>query len=243
MRITLDKLDNTLSSILVSKQTYDLCSSTSKLDEYYILNRDRFINVLEPQLKIRYKPLNFNEILLKLHDQNGNELYYADLGFSNDDIRFRRNRFTKSFIRMDLYDTPEPFNQKLIESVEVFCRIDLNQLDVNQQPLDVSAMPVDVTLYDPVRYRGRKGRGYNIYANPTDELYVYYYFANALNGQIIPFHSSTLTLTPQNVLENNYLKINLSSNLRLYSFDTTDRNTSTIQNPRRLTINLNKIEI
>jgi hypothetical protein len=62
---------------------------------------------------------------------------YADAGFDNDDLRFRKNRLIKSFLRLDFYDSDILTDQRLVATMSINPNITYADIQPN-----ISAYPV-----------------------------------------------------------------------------------------------------
>lgn len=137
--------------------------------------------------------------------------YYADLGFTNDDILFRRNRFKKSFLKLNFYDSNDAATQQLLFQNILDTQIFSEQLDVNNELLDVSVMPVSFLVTNPQLQRGFFEtyysfwyKNYPSFAYPLD-MFMYASFNNANNGRVAQFVASTASLNIQNFQQYNYI--------------------------------------
>ena len=118
---------------------------------------------------------------------------WGDIGFTQDDIKFRRSKFLKSFITLRFYDSSDPMSQNLvmISTIFPFIRSDFytNATDGILKP--VTSLPVRFLLSDPIKSPAGFAEGYYTYyykhliesgQAPTD-LYMRASFSNAANGK------------------------------------------------------------
>lgn len=120
---------------------------------------------------------------------------YADIGFTNDDIKFRKSGFVKSILRLEFYDTDILTNQRLLFFLILRPKVTVN--DVVQpsnsaqyvQGYSANAKVVRFDLTDTSLNRFGNSEGYNIYSykdevdiNLPKEVYMRAIFNNAKTG-------------------------------------------------------------
>jgi hypothetical protein len=222
----LNKSDSFLDLPLATNFT--LVEDISKEVLYYTSNKESFLPTIENKDKMRFKPVQYKNIEYNLQNSSGGQLYFSDLGLTFEDVFFNRNRYKKSFLRIDLFDSSEPYNQRRVAQYQIFNRVDVAQRDVNGNLLPINAMPVSFSLYSPLDFFNRRSEGFYLYLRPNmyARLYAYFYYANAVNGQIIPLNSTTLTLTQQNILQNNFIEyqVNNANQANTFTINQTNRN-------------------
>ena len=115
---------------------------------------------------------------------------YADAGFDNDDLRFRKNRLIKSFLRLDFYDSDILTDQRLVATMSINPNITYEDIQPN-----ISAYPVAQNkqlwfeLKNPLTNDEVFGEGFFIYyfkdevdINLPENLYMRATFSNAKTG-------------------------------------------------------------
>ena len=115
---------------------------------------------------------------------------YADAGFDNDDLRFRKNRLIKSFLRLDFYDSDILTDQRLVATMSINPNITYADIQPN-----ISAYPVAQNkqlwfeLKNPLTNDEVFGEGFFIYyfkdevdINLPENLYMRATFSNAKTG-------------------------------------------------------------
>ena len=162
---------------------------------------DEAINPIVDYEKVRFYPFNgINEITIKLHNLGSTPLYYGDtiptapfnLGYSDDDVKFRRNRFKNSFIKFNFYDSPNPSDKRLMFQQIIYNQLNDDQRDTNGNLLPVSTMPITYRLVDPITFRKGNSEGYYIYwlKNPSTpypkRFYMTATYNNAADGISTP---------------------------------------------------------
>ena len=115
---------------------------------------------------------------------------YADAGFDNDDLRFRKNRLIKSFLRLDFYDSDILTDQRLVATMSINPNITYADIQPN-----ISAYPVAqnkqlwLQLKNPLTNDEVFGEGFFLYyfkdevdINLPENLYMRATVINAKTG-------------------------------------------------------------
>ena len=132
---------------------------------------------------------------INLLDTNGNypATTWFDAGFDFDDFYFRKNAFTKSFLRLDFYDSDIGTNQRLLFFKTIYPNIDSTTGQI-PQPIN---LPLNFNVGNVLKDRSLNGEGFFIYyfkdeVIPTGpkELYMRATFLNAKNGKATSMMSS-----------------------------------------------------
>ena len=151
--------------------------------------------------KVKFYPFNgINEIIIKIHDSGSTPLYYGDtiptstfnLGYSDDDVKFFRNRFKNSFIKLNFYDSPNPSDKRLMFQQIIYNQLNEDQRDINSNLLPVATMPITYRIVDPITIRKGLSEGYYLYwlKNPSTpypkRFYMTATYNNASDGIVTP---------------------------------------------------------
>lgn len=115
---------------------------------------------------------------------------YGQIGFTDDDLRFRKSRFKNSFIRLDFYDTDVLTDQRLISFIIIQPDIRLSDIQPNSQLYPVANKPISFNMGNPLSNNEVFGEGFFIYhfkdeiiSNLPKELYMRASFNNARDGR------------------------------------------------------------
>jgi len=187
---------------------------------------------------VKYKPtfLNSNGLL--------SETFYSNIGFSNDDIRFQKNRFKQSFLRLSFYDSDIPTDQNLVTVITIFCKL------YSGVPETASNIPVRFELTDPILQQSGFHEGFHLYYFKNDilpkELFMRADFNNAATGKTTRFITTSETLPINELigkLHTRYLLTRTDTGY-FYSIDPLYNNaTNVIEEDTRLTVNLYEIKV
>lgn len=209
------------------------------------------INPVDDYEKVRFQPFNgITELQFHLKDKVGNPLTYQYFGFSNDDLKFQKNRFKNSFLRMSFFDSPNPSNQRMAFQTQLFNQINEYNRDINGSLLDVSINPIIYKIIDPITIRRGISEGYYLYwlKNPKIDsyplnFYMYPSFANAVDGKntILVSNIGSTSINQYNSI--NFIKytLTLGTGTNIYRPDPTNREIS--QSSNTLIINLHLTNI
>jgi|TARA_R110000824_G_scaffold106610_21_gene252191 hypothetical protein len=191
---------------------------------------------------------------------------YSDIGFNNDDIKFSKNRFKKSFLRLSFYDSDKPTNQNLISFITIFCRIygsDLTAIvDGNGTPNPLGGVPNSVNnikvrfiVTDPISQPDGFHEGFHLYYFKNEfkkndiipkELYMRAEFNNATTGKTTRFITTSDTLPINEVIEKLHTRYLLTRTNTgyFYSIDPTyNSSTNVVEGNGKIIVNLYEIKV
>jgi hypothetical protein len=182
-------------------------------DQSDIIKRDfinkeieKSINPIIDYEKTRLLPVDNQDSILdsinySLHFNSGD--YYSNIGFVQDDIKFQRNNFIRSFLRLKFFDTNQPATQNLLFTMSMYPRLGSSDIDTNGQYKNITTIPVKFTLSNPISKPDGFAEGYYLYYYkgeilPTvpKELYMEAEFNNAKTGKTTKMMT---TSTPQDI--------------------------------------------
>jgi regulator of sigma D len=168
--------------------------------------------------KIKFKPIIetnslitlVGDITYKLHFLNTNntfnsDSYFGDIGFDNFDVKFRKNAFTKSFLRLSFYDSDITLGQRLLSFITLYPKINATDYSPGPNPQWGSITPVNnlklqFTCSNNLIDRSLNGEGFFIYdyledvnINAPKELYMRAEFNNAKDGKTTQMMSTSNT--------------------------------------------------
>lgn len=242
--------------------------------EFVDKETEKAINPIIDYEKSKFTPYNQNtlqeisEVKIKLWNSPGSPMTYSDLGISDNDIKFRKNRFTNTFLRLSFYDSDQVTNSNFLFDVDYFTQIgsdqkdltgcspaDFNCLTPNQNygnPLVASSMPVSYLSSNPITLPEKLAEGYYLYwlnkdvINSPKDIYMRSTMNNAVDGKITQFYA-VLDVTPPIYDTNLFKKLNVKytifkdnndKNFKYY-IDNTSRSINI--SPTSITINLYKL--
>jgi len=246
------KLSDTISGTSLSipiDLSFRYTDNTDLIDRDFVEPElDKSVNEIIDYGTVRLSPVNngyidLTSIKYKLQF-NGNGLNYNDIGFVNDDLKYRRNNFKRSFLQLDFYDSKSMSNQNYLYSSSIYCRVIPSMFDDRNNLLDVSVIPVEFMLENPILNSNGISEGLYLYDYKTDipkDIYMRASFNNAKTGKTTIFMT---TSTGKGITElQNYLytTYSLKLNSRRYVYQVSGGDTS--YNNNDLTVNLYEANI
>jgi len=212
---------NTLSSGTTATTINLPVSLTYQLVDQEELVQKKFVDVeivknINPIIdyeKTRFKPLDLNsnelnKIIYNVIFTAGTT--YDKVGFTNDDIRLKKENFKQTFLNLDFYDSDNPLTQNLITTITLYTRLkssDLEGFDTPNgyvgRPKPVNQIPIEFVIENPLINQRGNFEGFFIYnykdiLNVGDETFLYMKatFNNAKTGE-----STTMMVkeTPQQI--------------------------------------------
>ena len=142
-------------------------------------------------------------------------LKWSDITFTDDDLRFKKKSFTKSFLKLDFYDSDLLSNQNLVSSITLFPEFSNEDMSNGSIPQAVN-YPVSFKLgnslfNDPSVFvdNSKSSEGFSLYhfkdevlpnPLPPKNLYMKATFNNAKNGTSTGLMSSDSTTLSIDIL-------------------------------------------
>lgn len=208
---------------------------------------EKAINPIIDYEKTRFVLTNTNNVILDNISyelnfiNNGNLLSqtnYSDIGFNYDDIKYRKNGFVKSFLRLNFYDNDIPTNQRLISFLTIFSKItnkDIIPIGSPNAglPIGVNLLPVRFILSNPIKDPNGFAEGFYLYHYKDEvletlpkELFMRAEFNNAKTGKRTTFTTVNSPQTVDNVINKLHTKYILKRDVTGYYYEI-DNNYST----------------
>jgi hypothetical protein len=259
---------NTFTVPITIPQKNDLGGQSDIIDSEFIsVEREKNINDIIDYEKVRFLPsLNsgsiVNTIVFNLYfipdiSYNTNSSYegkgaqppstvhtisqWGGIGFTQEDIRYRRNKFKKSFLRLSFYDTDEILGQQ----GPIFIMTLYPQI-FGKEPLITDQ--IQFKRQSPIVIPNGFAEGYYLYfykdlvnLKETYNLYMKAEFLNAYDGKIRKFMmNSTILNYGNDFVKQTQLKYKLTktNDNYLYSIDDSNKNVIEDITNKKITINL-----
>jgi len=170
--------------------------------QFVDVETEKAINPITDYEKVRFIPRNgVTDARIVSYDVNfwdgisnyyntPNSTMYADIGFIDDDLRFRKNNLIKSVLSLEFYDSPIVTDQNLISVIFINPDIRLADININSQVTPASSKAVLFSLGNPLNYNEVFGEGFFIYHYKDEvdftlpkDLYMRASFKNAKTGK------------------------------------------------------------
>ena len=212
------------------------------------------INDIIDYEKCKYTPLTSNNeiantVTYNLFDKNGQKITYSALGFTHEDILYKRLNFTESRLRISYYNNPNPLTNRLLDVSTINCRTYSDDLVVQSETISIGTPKqpnmIDVRFVLSNPFIDKFGFSENFYIYNRKDLqigeeksiYVKFEFLNAKTGKIIRFMSSNLILQINELINNLYFEYKLKRENNGYYYNIVNSTYSS----KNITINLYEI--
>ena len=194
--------------------------------------------------RVRYMPITPNNDLvtsitydLSLFDINN--VYttkYGGIGFQYDDVKFRKNSFTKTFLRLSIFDSDDAMTENLVGFITLFSKLRTIDLEPSSGgviagvPKPINDIPVNYTLENPIVNRRGFAEGFHLYyyrdaLNIGDSKYLYMKgsFNNAKTGKATNLMVKNTPQSIDKLVNELYIRIIISRTTTgyYYTFDET----------------------
>ena len=206
------------------ENNFDVIKQAGVINETTNYEKIKLTPVDSVDENINISTLQFNLHFIVNNDWTNGATQITNLGFTSDDVKFRRKRVEKSFIRLSFYDTTNPKTQNLLYYSTIF--LDANDLYTKYISNNNSMSELKSEfIVENSRFtkKIKSSEGYNLYLfkedilkNETKTIYLKIEFSNALNGRTTLFTKnkpSTISgYTIRELYENMYFNVNCKLN-------------------------------
>lgn len=245
---------------------YQLVDTAELVERVFVnVETEKAINTILDYDRVRFTPIDSNGNIINNVVYNTNHLLpnntytnnYGDIGFVYDDVKFRRNSFLKSFLRLSLYDSDDVMSQNFVGFMTLFCklkRIDLEQSNslstVLGMPKPINQIATTFVVENPILNKESNAEGYYLYyykdslnIGETKTLYMKASFMNSKTGvQKNMMITNTVPSSLTNLIAEQHIKIFITrtSTGYYYRFDDTMSNISLSNN--QIIVNLYEVK-
>lgn len=170
------------------------------------------INPIIDYEKVRFLPLDLSnnhvdKIIYDIYllDSTGTyKGFYGDIGFTDDDIKFRKQSFKQTFLNLSFYDTDNPLTQRLVTFMTLYSELNTSDLlipapgvslppnTIPGTPKPAANIPVNFVVENPLLKPNGFSEGYHIYDYKSGlnigvpkYLYMRAAFRNAKTGKSV----------------------------------------------------------
>lgn len=187
--------------------TFQNVDNAELIDRVFVETEvENAINPIIDYEKVRFLPLDLqnnqiNKITYDIYllDQSQNYVgFYGNVGFTDDDIKFRKESFKKTFLRLSFYDSDNPLTQRLVSFLTLFSELNSSDLlppgpgIIPGTPKPANQIPINYVVESPLFNPRGFAEGYHLYDFKTElkigeskYLYMRATLANAKTGKII----------------------------------------------------------
>ena len=194
--------------------------------------------------RVRYMPITpSNDLVstitydLTLFDSGSTYVTnYGGIGFQYDDVKFRKNSFSKTFLRLTIFDSADAMTQNLVGFITLFSKLRTIDLEPSSAgiiagvPKPINDIPINYTLENPIVNRRGFAEGFHLYyyrdvLNIGDSKYLYMKasFNNAKTGKATNLMVKNTPQPIENLVNELYIRIIISRTTTgyYYTFDDT----------------------
>lgn len=191
---------------------FPITTDFQMVDQSELINRvfvdtevENSINPILDYDKVRFLPINNSGDIVSsiIYDvkllSNGSYVNnYGNIGFTDDDIKYRKNNFKQTFLNLSFYDSDNPLTQNLMGFTTIFSELrttDLHQSSSSGylgQPKPATEIPVNFVLENPLKNPKGFCEGFHIYdfrdslkIGESKYLYMRGSFKNAKTGKSV----------------------------------------------------------
>lgn len=198
------------------------------------------INKILDYDRVRFMPLTKNDnpankITYDLtFESNVNN--YDGIGFEYDDLKFRKNSFTNSHLKLLFFDSDDPMTQNLVGYTTLYCRLTQNDLlsgttgTLLGLPKPLNTIPINFAVENPIVNKRGFAEGYHVYyykdslnINESKYLYIRGVFNNAKTGKSVNLMVKNTSQNVQSLVHELYTRIIITRTQTgyYYKFDDT----------------------
>lgn len=248
-------------SVPISTQ-FQIVDNAELIDRVFVQTEaQNAVNKILDYDRVRYMPLTPSDNLvssitydLSLLDANNQyTTNYGGIGFQYDDVKFRKNSFTKSFLRLNFYDSDDPMVQNLVGVTTLFSKLRTIDLETGSNgmvagiPKPINDIPINFSLSNPIINKRGFAEGFHVYyyrdaLNIGDSKYLYIKasFNNAKTGKSVNLMVKNSAQTIDNLVHELYTRIIITRTTTgyYYKFDDTYQGNSNVlpNTPNNVTI-------
>lgn len=223
---------------------FDVADKDEAIRDFYI--EDQLKNYLPPEEDYevsKYYPVLADEVFIRVFKAENEQMTFADLGFTDDDLKFFYNRLQFSYLNLTFYTSNDKFKQEPVFVIDLFVQR-INLFDtVNQSIKKADEAELIFNIKNPKLFNNET-EGYFVYLKNNEfqtpfSLFCNFRFNNALNGTSYVLYPQKNLFANTVVEEDEYITANFSGNSFLV-----DTSNKTVQyTPNALNIDLYALNI
>lgn len=174
--------------------------------------------------------------------------FFADIGFNNNDIKYRNNGFIRSFLRLNFYDNDVPSNQRLLFFQTIFNKVTKKDVNNLGQPIGANIFQTRYILKNPIKEPEGFAEGFYLYyykdevlENLPKEIFMRAEFNNAKTGKRTSFITVNTPQSIDNILQKLHVKYILKRDATGYFYEIDSTYSSNIEYVADIDDNVNTL--
>ena len=225
---------------------YQLVDTAELIERVFVeTETENAINPILNYDRVRFMPINpaDNPVTSLTYDIKlfnnvgvyGN--FYSDIGFIYDDVKFSKNSFTQSFLRLSFYDSDDPMVQNLVAYTTLFCKLAPTDLLSGSTgvlstglPKPINQIPIKFTVENPLINKRGFGEGFHLYyykdslnIGETKYLFMKASFNNAKTGKKTNLMVKNTPQNIENLVHELYTRYKITRTLTGYYYEVDDQ--------------------
>ena len=215
--------------------TFQMVDQAELIEKEFVETEvEKAINPILNYDKVRYMPITptgvkvdkliYNVNLLGANGQYVN--FYGKIGFTDDDIKFKKESFKQTFLDLVFYDSDNALTQVPINNMTIFSNLNTTDLvpmgsdnGITGQPKPANEVPVNFILENPIVNPRGFSEGYHLYdyknsLNIGGLKYIYMRatFKNAKTGKAVNLMVTQAPQTIDKLVNELYTRYKLTRN-------------------------------
>ncbi len=161
---------------------------------------EKAINPILNYDKVRFMPITPNNIKVNkliynvnILDANGQYVnFYGKIGFSDDDIKLKKESFKQTFLDLVFFDSDNALTQVPINNLTIFSNLNTTDLETTGQPKPANQIPINFILENPIINPRGFSEGFHLYdykdglpIGALKYIYMRATFKNAKTGKAV----------------------------------------------------------
>lgn len=210
--------------------------------DFVNIETENAINPIIDNDKVRFLPVTSNGEFISsiIYDvkilSNGTYVNnYGNIGFTDDDIKFKKNNFKQTYLLLSLYDSDNALTQNLLSFSTLYSELRTTDLIQNVgngvlgQPKPAIDVPVNFVLENPLKKPKGFSEGFHIYdykdglkIGESKYLYMRASFKNAKTGKSVNLMVKNTALPIDSLIRELYTRLKLTRTTTGYYYEIDD---------------------
>jgi hypothetical protein len=237
------------SGVTATTISFPISMDFQNVDQSELINRvfvenevENSINPILDYDKVRFLPLTPNGVSVSsiVYDVkllvNGTYVNnYGNVGFTDDDIKYRKNSFKQTYVNLSLYDSDNALTQNLLGFSTIYSELRTTDLIQNVgngvlgQPKPAINVPINFVLENPLQNPKGFCEGFHVYdfkdslkIGESKYLYMRASFKNAKTGKSVNLMVKNTAQPIESLVKELYTRLKLTRTQTGYYYEIDD---------------------